>query len=801
MKNKLIIIKICIYFFLIIFVNKIQADELEFNSSTIQSYENGNIIKAYDGVRIKDPRGIIIDGDQFIYDKKKSILTVEGNILVNDKINKNILRTEKIIYFQLQDKINTINSTTIEINKKHTLETSNITYNIDQKEFFTKEKAIIKDKYNNVLNTNGFNFSMIKNILKAKNVKVIDKESNRYNIENFRLNLNTNKILGKDFDINFNNRIFNSKENEPRLKGKALFLEDNTTIIKKGVFTTCKKRDGCPPWELSAEEIAHDKIKKTLNYKNAWLKVYNVPVLYFPKFFHPDPTVKRQSGFLTPQISQSSALGSYVGVPYFKTIADNIDFTFKPRFYNDQKTIYQTEYRHVTKNTNNILDFSIKNKNSLILKNNSQSHFFSESSFNLDSDFFDQSKIDLKIQQTSNETYLKTYKLNSPLITSSSSLHSKISFNARNNDSEINFLTEVYEDLSKKDNDRYEYVYPSYDYSKNFDNFFPSGSLTFLSTGHNKLFDTNISEKVIINDFNYKSNDSISSIGLVSNYEILVKNFNADSKNSKNYKNKKENDIQSLINYQVKYPLKKVGNKYTGILSPIFSARYSPNQNKNIKSIDRITEYNNIFTLNRIGSNDTVEGGQSITLGNEFAIYDKSNPSDEIFSFNIATMFRDTENYKLPTSSTLGQKSSDIVGKMKFKQNEFIDFSYKFSLDDNLQNLNYNQIDTTFSVNNFVTTFEFLEKNNVIGNESYISNHTTLKFDNNNSLQFKTRENKEKDLTEYYNLLYEYENDCLVAGIEYKKDYYTDGALKPEEQLFFSITIMPFGKINSPNTK
>ena len=53
MKNKLIIIKICIYFFLIIFVNKIQADELEFNSSTIQSYENGNIIKAYDGVRIK----------------------------------------------------------------------------------------------------------------------------------------------------------------------------------------------------------------------------------------------------------------------------------------------------------------------------------------------------------------------------------------------------------------------------------------------------------------------------------------------------------------------------------------------------------------------------------------------------------------------------------------------------------------------------------------------------------------------------------------------------------------------------
>jgi hypothetical protein len=30
-----------------------------------------------------------------------------------------------------------------------------------------------------------------------------------------------------------------------------------------------------------------DKIKKTIYYKNAWLKIYDVPVLYFPTFFHP----------------------------------------------------------------------------------------------------------------------------------------------------------------------------------------------------------------------------------------------------------------------------------------------------------------------------------------------------------------------------------------------------------------------------------------------------------------------------------------------------------------------------------
>jgi len=36
----------------------------------------------------------------------------------------------------------------------------------------------------------------------------------------------------------------------------------------------------------------------------------------------------------------------------------------------------------------------------------------------------------------------------------------------------------------------------------------------------------------------------------------------------------------------------------------------------------------------------------------------------------------------------------------------------------------------------------------------------------------------------------------LIAGVEYKKDYYKDVGIEPEEQLMFSITIMPFAKIN-----
>ena len=145
----------------------------------------------------------------------------------------------------------------------------------------------------------------------------------------------------------------------------------------------------------------------------------------------------------------------------------------------------------------------------------------------------------------------------------------------------------------------------------------------------------------------------------------------------------------------------------------------------------------------------------------------------------------------------MGKKNSDIFGDMSFSSNKFIDIDYGFALDNDLKTINSNQIKSTLSFYNFVSEFDFLERKG-IGSESYIANETKLTINRNSSIGFRTRKNKEKNLTEYYNLLYEYQNDCLIAGIEYKKDYYNDKSLKPEELLFFSITIMPFGKINTP---
>ena len=95
------------------------------------------------------------------------------------------------------------------------------------------------------------------------------------------------------------------------------------------------------------------------------------------------------------------------------------------------------------------------------------------------------------------------------------------------------------------------------------------------------------------------------------------------------------------------------------------------------------------------------------------------------------------------------------------------------------------------SVLNFVTSFNFIEENGAVGSTNVLENTTTLNFDERNFVTFKTRQNRKIDLTEYYDLIYEYKNDCLTASIKYNKTYYEDRDLQPTEDFMLSIKLIP----------
>ena len=97
----------------------------------------------------------------------------------------------------------------------------------------------------------------------------------------------------------------------------------------------------------------------------------------------------------------------------------------------------------------------------------------------------------------------------------------------------------------------------------------------------------------------------------------------------------------------------------------------------------------------------------------------------------------------------------------------------------------------SISLNNFVTDFNFIKESDDYGSIHILENKSTYNFSENSFVSFRTRRNEELNLTEYYDLIYEYKYDCLVAGLKYNKSYYQDRELEPSEELFFSITIVP----------
>ena len=120
-----------------------------------------------------------------------------------------------------------------------------------------------------------------------------------------------------------------------------------------------------------------------------------------------------------PQVIGSSSLGNSFRLPYYKVISDNKDFTFSPRIFSETEGLFQNEYRQVNKNSKHIADFSLKDKNG-----SSKTHLFTNSIAKLNIDFFDVSEVELNLQATSDENYLKTHNIRSKINTNQSLLKS-----------------------------------------------------------------------------------------------------------------------------------------------------------------------------------------------------------------------------------------------------------------------------------------------------------------------------------------------------------------------------------------
>ena len=744
---------------------------------------------------------LIITANDFYYNKLLNTLIAKKNVEVENNIEDYKILSEHIEYLKNDEKIYSDGDTEAIIKSKYKFDSKNVTFLKNSMILLSKNKAILTDNFN-LYNFENYNYSINSEELKGQKIVVSTNykspKSDKFYFENGIIDLKNQNFIAKDTTVKIHKDVFGNFNNDPRIKGVSSYKKDNITVVNKGIFTSCSENDDCPPWSIQANEIKHDQNKKQLLYKEAVLRLYNFPVLYFPKFFHPDPTVDRQSGILKPTLNESNVLGTSFTLPYFHVLSHDSDITTTPTIFENNMKMVQNEYRKVGENFELKSNFGYTRGYNSSISNTKKniSYLFTKYNHDLNLDDFNSSKMNFSLNKVTNDTFLKVFDTvlleNSTSLKPSNSdtLSTEINLTLDNNSFNLTSGLQAYENLNKKNSDRYQFVLPYFTFDKKL---FPNssiGSFSFSASGDNTLNNTNQLKSKINNNLSYSTNDFVSDLGIRNNFNIRFKNLNSVGKNVSEYKSSPQIELLSLLEFNSSLPLLKEENEFISYLTPKLSLRANPSDMKNHSGAERTINNGNIFNVDRLGLGDSFEAGESLTLGID---YRKETLEDvnKYFEANLATVFRHKEENFIPSNTTLNKKSSNIFGYVSNKFSEKFNFKYQFAIDNNLDQIEYNDLSSTISLNNFVTTFNFVKEIDEMGDQNFFMNTTSFNFDEKNYVYFKSRRNRQLNLTEFYDLVYEYRNDCLVAGIKYKKTYYEDRDLKPTEDLIFTITLFP----------
>ncbi len=773
-----------LYFFILfslIFSLSLSAQEVEINSSKIQ------------------------------YDDTKKITVFEGDVSsIDEKGNK--LYSEYAKYNKLDEIIETKGSTKIITSGGYEVFSSDVIFDNKKNLIYSNNKTTIVDKEGNNILVEMFNYSILTNIFFSKgNIRLEDVNKNNYNFSEIYIDENKKKIIGTGIKAFLNQpEILINPGNNPRFFANTMSSSEKTSTFEKGIFTYCKNKgdDKCPPWTLQSKKIRHDLAKKTIYYDNVVLKIYDFPIFFSPKFSHPDPTVKRRSGLLAPSFTNSNTLGAGFATPYFWNIAKNKDLTLTPKLYPNENPLLLAEYRQDFANSFLIVDTGYTQgykKNDNKKSDGGRAHFFANYNMDLIAEEEEKSSLEINIEKVSNDTYLKIYDVNSSLVNKEKTvLENKLKFTYQNKDFYFGLTPGIYEDTSKFGHLRHEYLLPL-TLEKNLMASEKHGFLDLASNVKVRNYQTNKQINMFVNAFNWKSNKWLNSFGVENYFKSLVKTVNYDANNTAEYKNDKTNsEAHSALGYFARLRLYKedVINKNFYSITPKFLLRYAPGNMR--KTEGGKLNYENLFNLNKVKKLDVIESGLSTSIGFEYKKNKLSKLNilgDEKLSLSVGQVISAKENMDIPSSTSLDQRFSDVVGQAKYNIDNKLNLNYNFSLDQNYKRFNYNEVGAGFTLDKAKFNLSYLQEKNHIGNQESFQTGIDFKLNNFTELSVNTKRNLLTSSAEFYNLSYNYINDCLKAGIAYRREFYTDRDIEPTNTLMFKISIIPFAEINTPNFK
>lgn len=362
---------------------------------------------------IKEPVPMLLYSDNIDYDQETETVIATGNVQITQ--GDRLLRAQKITYNRKTGMMTAVGNVCLKENEKISIAPNPEAS--QNREFLNHQDLIFHSlKQNTTLMSNPLNLPELGRQL--PNTQSEEETEGRV-VPNYNLSFSPYAEFSNKFQDGFIQEAKMLMSDNARLAANsAKRVGGQKVIFRQAVYSPCNvctlDPTKMPLWQLKADKVIHSQTDQLLIYHHARLEMGGIPVFYTPYFRHPDPTVKRKTGFLMPTYGSTSDLGVIVSAPFYYVAAPNRDLTLVPVITTKQGPMMIAEYRHrfrdgdITGSTSYTQTRDLKKiPKGSGLPGSDRWHIFTQGRFDLN----DEHVATFDINKASDTTYLRRYPI------------------------------------------------------------------------------------------------------------------------------------------------------------------------------------------------------------------------------------------------------------------------------------------------------------------------------------------------------------------------------------------------------
>lgn len=603
-----------------------------------------------------------------------------------------------------------------------------------------------------------------------------------------------------------------------RLAGaSARRSEGNATVLRKVVYSpcqACREDPSRPPvWQVKASRATHDQAAQTIHYRDAWLELGGVPVLYLPYLQHPDGTATRQTGLLAPAFGTSSVLGQFYAQPYYITLGKSADVTLEPILFSKENPVLAAEYRQRFAAGVISLNGSITNGTIYDDQNRStgqetiRSHVAGTGRFDIDDDW----RWGFDLARASHDGYLLRYKLFDRFrFIDRNTLTSRVYVEGFNDRSYATTQSFAFQGLRTEDDPSMApLVLPVVDYNWIGKGDVRGGYFDFRSYSYGISRTQGTVSQRSAGIWGYTL-PYVATTGEVWTLNASLQGdvFNISDRGSINdgFQPRGEG-VEGRVLPQIALswglPLMLHGSTSRLVVEPIVSVAVAPDvhdvkrfPNEDSRAID--LDEASLFRRNRFSGLDRLEGGQRVTYG----FKTDSRPvgdSSRLRTF-LAQSYRLKEDGSIPAGSGLENKSSDILGRITLDPWDGLSTSWRFQADNNslraVRSIAAASVGSQALGFSFAYTFSEKSTQSILPFDlEQISAAVRARLDENWRFQIREARSIGDDAGPLrFNSTLIYEDECFLFGIDFERRRTGNPFNPPDTSLVLRISLRNLGE-------